>query len=233
MANSKGELIYIEDDTKRKTTCKKRKASLIKKVNELSTLCGIEACAIIFDPNESQPEIWPSHSEVERLIKKFMEMPEMEQRKYMFNQESFLSKNFNKARDQLKRLRDENKRMEMELFMFQCLNIGCIVNTVNMVDTNYLLFVINQTLKDIQWKQSRSQRQHGIVVAAPKEEPLNEEVASVDGPVHGIGQTNMCVMQSQDFSSESTNDRGNMIVPFGDNNNNFSNGFWPSTPSFP
>ncbi|OIW14010.1 hypothetical protein TanjilG_09361 [Lupinus angustifolius] len=232
MASNKGELTYIEDDSKRKITCKKRKASLIKKVNELSTLCGIEACAIIFDPSASQPEIWPSHSEVERLINKFMEMPEMEQRKYMYNQESFLSKNFNKAQDQLKRLRDENKRMEMEIFMFQCLNIGCIVNTANMVDTNYLLFVINQTLKDIQWKQSRDQRQHGTVVAASKEEPLNEEVGSVDGPVHGVEQTNMGAMQIQDWSSDSTNDGGNMMLPSGDNNN-LSNGFWPSTPSFP
>ncbi|KAE9599084.1 hypothetical protein Lal_00044015 [Lupinus albus] len=228
MAKNKGELTYIEDDSKRKTTCKKRKASLVKKMNELTTLCGIEACAIIYDPNESQPEVWPSHPEVQRLISKLMEMPEMEQKKYMFNHESFLSKNLNKARDQLKRVRDENKRMEMELFMFQCLNVGCIINTSNTVDTNYLLFVINQTIKDIQWKESRHQRQHGtVVVAASTEEPLNEEVANV----HEMEQANMGAMQLQDWSSDSTNDGGNMMLPFGDNSN-FSSGFWPS-PSFP
>ena len=32
----------------------------MKKVSELSTLCGIEACAIVYSPYDAQPEVWPS-----------------------------------------------------------------------------------------------------------------------------------------------------------------------------
>ncbi|KAE9594497.1 putative transcription factor MADS-type1 family [Lupinus albus] len=44
------QLTYIVSDAKRKATYKKRKASLIKKIDQISTLCGIEACAIIYGP---------------------------------------------------------------------------------------------------------------------------------------------------------------------------------------
>ncbi|QCD91395.1 Transcription factor [Vigna unguiculata] len=68
MARKKLDLTYIINDSKRKTTLKKRKHGLIKKMNEITTLCGIEACAIIYSPNDPQPEVWPSEPEVQRKI---------------------------------------------------------------------------------------------------------------------------------------------------------------------
>lgn len=40
----------IEDDVARKGRSKKRKAGLMKKVSELSILCGVEAMAIVMSP---------------------------------------------------------------------------------------------------------------------------------------------------------------------------------------
>lgn len=37
-------------------------------MNELSTLSGIDACAIIYDKKYSQTEVWPSTSRVKCLV---------------------------------------------------------------------------------------------------------------------------------------------------------------------
>ncbi|XP_074364262.1 uncharacterized protein LOC141705089 [Apium graveolens] len=60
----------------------------MKKVGELSTLCGIDACAIIYSQYEPRPEVWPNTEGVQRVLSQFKRMPEMEQSKKMVNQES-------------------------------------------------------------------------------------------------------------------------------------------------
>ncbi|KAL3849601.1 hypothetical protein ACJIZ3_011483 [Penstemon smallii] len=49
------------NNSERKISFKKRKKGLTKKVDqELSTLCGVDACAIIYSQYENQPVVWPS-----------------------------------------------------------------------------------------------------------------------------------------------------------------------------
>ncbi|CAH8259504.1 unnamed protein product [Arabidopsis lyrata] len=67
MTRKKVKVAYISNNSSRKATFKKRKKGLMKKVNELSTLCGINACAIIYSPYDSNPEVWPSNSGVQRF----------------------------------------------------------------------------------------------------------------------------------------------------------------------
>ena len=85
MTRKKVKLAYISNDSARKATFKKRKKGLMKKVSELSTLCGIEACAIVYSPYDAQPEVWPSPIMVQRVLARFKNMPEMEQSKKMVN----------------------------------------------------------------------------------------------------------------------------------------------------
>ena len=47
MGRKKVKLAFIANNTKRITTFRKRKKSLMKKAEELNTLCGIEACTIV------------------------------------------------------------------------------------------------------------------------------------------------------------------------------------------
>ncbi|KAF9618226.1 hypothetical protein IFM89_000861 [Coptis chinensis] len=49
MARGKVKHEYIDDKSSREVSFKKRKRGLKKKMTELSTLCGVEACAIIYD----------------------------------------------------------------------------------------------------------------------------------------------------------------------------------------
>ncbi|CAA7015906.1 unnamed protein product [Microthlaspi erraticum] len=121
----------------------------MKKVNELSTLCGITACAIIYSPYDSNPEVWPSNAGVQRVISEFRTLPEMDQHKKMVDQETFLRQRIAKASEHLKRQRKDNRELEMTEVMFQCLvgNMGMF--HLNIMDLNDLGYLIDQYLKDV------------------------------------------------------------------------------------
>ncbi|KAB2049211.1 hypothetical protein ERO13_A13G145550v2 [Gossypium hirsutum] len=76
MSRKKIKLAYITNDLVRKTTYKKRTKGLVKKVHELTTLYGIEACTIMYSPDfNSQPEVWSSHVSARRLLSKSKKLP--------------------------------------------------------------------------------------------------------------------------------------------------------------
>ncbi|KAJ4839977.1 hypothetical protein Tsubulata_033152 [Turnera subulata] len=148
MTRKKVKLAYISNDAARKATFKKRKKGLMKKVSELSTLCGIEACAIIFSPYDSQPEVWPSPLGVQRVLSHFKNLPEMEQSKKMVNQESFIRQRIVKAAEHLKKQRKDNREKEITQVMYQNL-VANTLHNLNMMDLNDLGWVIDQNLKEI------------------------------------------------------------------------------------
>lgn len=89
MTRTKIHLAFMQNDSARKSTLKKRKIGLMKKVHELSTLCGVDACVMIYSPNNPEPDVWPSRSEAERVINKFKNMPNFEKTKKMEDQVKF------------------------------------------------------------------------------------------------------------------------------------------------
>ncbi|XP_020211435.1 agamous-like MADS-box protein AGL80 [Cajanus cajan] len=159
MTRKKVDLTYITNDSKRKTTFKKRKIGLIKKMNEISTLCGIEACAIIYNPNDPQPEVWPSDAGVQMVLSRFRRMSELKQNKKMLNQESLLKQIVIKSQEQLKRLRSENRKKEMSHLIFQYLTIGGIFDNPSLIDLNDISWLIDHNLNEIEKKINRIQIQ--------------------------------------------------------------------------
>ncbi|MBA0707725.1 hypothetical protein Golax_019746, partial [Gossypium laxum] len=79
-------------------------------MSELITLCGIDACAIMYSQYESQPKVWPSPIGVQQVLFKLKMIPEMEQRKNMVNQENFLSQRTIKLLDE--KISNIDKRMD-------------------------------------------------------------------------------------------------------------------------
>ncbi|KAE9586653.1 hypothetical protein Lal_00004771 [Lupinus albus] len=72
----RGRMELIKKEKNRMITFQKRKEGLMKKAYELSTLCGIDVCVIIyaphFDDQGSQFETWPKDTkEVYRIIEKY------------------------------------------------------------------------------------------------------------------------------------------------------------------
>nr|KYP34743.1 Agamous-like MADS-box protein AGL80 [Cajanus cajan] len=119
MARKKVDLTYITNDSKRRATLKKRKNGLIKNIDEISILCGIEACAIIYTSDDPQPKVCPSDQGVQNVLSRFRRVSELEQSKKILSQESFLSEKIVKAQAQLKKLSNGIKKKETTLLMFQ------------------------------------------------------------------------------------------------------------------
>ncbi|CAI9115725.1 OLC1v1016711C1 [Oldenlandia corymbosa var. corymbosa] len=157
MARKKVKLAYIVNDSARKATFRKRKKGLMKKVSELSTLCGIDACTIIYSPYEPQPEVWPNPDGVQRVIDQFKRMPEMEQTKKMVNQESFIRQRIAKAGEQLKKIHMENREKHITEVIFQSL-IGKSVEEMPIADLNDVGWLLDQNLKGIQKKMESLQK---------------------------------------------------------------------------
>ncbi|KAF5194341.1 Mads box transcription factor, partial [Thalictrum thalictroides] len=75
IGRAKLDLRLIGKESARNTTFVKRKKGLEKKIYEFAALCGVDACMIIYGPNNrnsacmSKLEIWPKNQdEVYRII---------------------------------------------------------------------------------------------------------------------------------------------------------------------
>ncbi|CBI39672.3 hypothetical protein VitviT2T_020759 [Vitis vinifera] len=236
MTRKKVKLAYITNDSARKATFKKRKKGLMKKVSELSTLCGIDACAILYSPYDSQPEVWPSPLGVQRVLAHFKKMPEMEQSKKMVNQESFLRQRIAKGNEQLKKQRKDNREKEITQVMYQSLT-GKGLQNLNIVDLNDLGWMIDQNLKDIHKrieslnKEAQSQAAAAAAAAAgqliktggkaQEEKPAFDSMDAIQRQQWFVDLVNP--NEQMGFAGD------DMMLPFGDNNHNalWPNGFFP------
>ncbi|CAN6587696.1 unnamed protein product [Malus baccata var. baccata] len=134
MTRKKIKLAYIRDDSSRKATFKKRKNGLMKKVKELSILCGIDASAIVYSHYDTKPE----------------QMQEMDKRKNMLNQESILRQHIVKVEEQLKRQNKENQEKEIMIqSMYRSLPADCLQN-LSGTDLNGLLLSIEKSIEAIE-----------------------------------------------------------------------------------
>ena len=76
MGRAKISMKLISNEKSRMVTYSKRKKGLKKKAYELSTLCGVDVCMIIYGPiqkdNSNELAIWPENQEnVEKMINKY------------------------------------------------------------------------------------------------------------------------------------------------------------------
>ncbi|KAK7278065.1 hypothetical protein RJT34_23088 [Clitoria ternatea] len=148
MTRKKVKLAYITDVTARKATFKKRKKGIIKKVSELSILCGIQACAIITNPFDSKTEVWPDPEGTRHIIERYRSTFTLDESKNV-NQESFNTQRVAKAQDYVKKQRQKNREKEMTLAMFQYLKSGILPQQVNYEDLKDLERLIEKNLKQI------------------------------------------------------------------------------------
>ncbi|KAJ4834143.1 hypothetical protein Tsubulata_048998 [Turnera subulata] len=173
MTRSKVKLAFITNEAKRKATYKKRKKGLLKKVSELSTLCGIDCAAIIFGPdNESRPEVWPSPVGVQSVLSRFRQVPQMDQGKKMVDLEGFLCQRIDKASQQLKRQRKDNRETEVTEAMFQALVGELNLQNLTLVDLSDLGWVIGENIKDIERKSEEVKNIGGDGSPPTQELPL-------------------------------------------------------------
>ena len=149
MTRKKVKLEYISDDSARKTTFKKRKKGILKKVSELTILCGIEACAIISNPFDSTIEVWPNPEGAKQVIERYQNSAVIDENKNV-NQESFMLQRIAKAKDQLKKQRKENHDKELTLSMYEYMQSNELLENLTIADLKDIDKVIDQNIKEIE-----------------------------------------------------------------------------------
>ncbi|KAI0518879.1 hypothetical protein KFK09_006316 [Dendrobium nobile] len=149
MARKKVKLEWIANDSARRATLKKRRKGLVKKVEELSTLCDVKACLIIYAPSDAQPEVWPSPHEANKVLAKLRRLPEMEQSKKMMNQEGFMRHRIGKLQEQIRKQERENREVETMLIMYKGLTGKMNLQSLEMRSLTSLAWHIELKLKEV------------------------------------------------------------------------------------
>ncbi|KAI0529483.1 hypothetical protein KFK09_002033 [Dendrobium nobile] len=149
MARKKVTLAYISNDATRRATLKKRRRGLLKKVNELSILCGVSACAVVYSPQTEQPEVFPSVEEAKKILTDLANMPEIDKNKKMVNQRSFLEQRLVKLSQQVRRLEHENKELSTAVCLRQWL-AGRSVDSLSKEEADDMLDLVDRRSKALQ-----------------------------------------------------------------------------------
>lgn len=166
---------YIVNDSARKACLKKRWPSLIKKVREITILCGVRVCVVIYIPNEPEPVFWPSRAEVVRIMQHFIRVPEMEKSRKKMNQESYLKDKIKKLEEQVKQLWERNREMEAQHFMRQMRMGGKTLNEFSLIELRKLEDFAYEKLTMIQKKRNR----RVVAATAPTTAPSSRQVVEI------------------------------------------------------
>lgn len=117
----------ISEKSTRRVTFRKRKEGILKKINELTILCGLRACAIIYSDYKDGPEVWPNRREVRVLLNRFSALPKEKQTKYMMDQKDLMTR----------MIQDAEKKLEKEQMHSRAMELGMIAAFSDLDDADY------------------------------------------------------------------------------------------------
>ncbi|KAJ7971652.1 Agamous-like MADS-box protein AGL80 [Quillaja saponaria] len=152
MTRKKVMLAWIERSRARKASFQKRMKGLVKKVQELTTLCAIDAFIIIHGPglDSEQLRVWPSNDKVLELLSKFQDVPEMDRFKKMVDQESYLVEQIAKLKEKLRSSCEMNKEMKMKNIIHLLVNCNRpLIEFPKLEITNFMWFLQEKALEII------------------------------------------------------------------------------------
>ena len=147
MTRNKVNYALIEDDTKRKFSYTKRLKGLLKKSDELKTLCDVEVSTIIYDPYRNELYAFPNNNVVRNTFIKIKELPTLDRSKKMMTREEFTMRRIKKLEEKLQKVRKENRVQEMTNEMYELFNrktLSVDMNDSYLIDLRY---VIKKNLK--------------------------------------------------------------------------------------
>ncbi|KAJ3707980.1 hypothetical protein LUZ61_011685 [Rhynchospora tenuis] len=119
MTRNKVKLEYINNDTKRRSTLRKRTRGMLKKVQEISVLCGVDACAIIYSPGEAVPQVWPQNLDAARILTDFNNLTELERTRKMTNHLAFMQARCATLRDKVVKKENDNTKLEAQAILYE------------------------------------------------------------------------------------------------------------------
>uniref|UniRef100_M1DCV6 Type I MADS box transcription factor n=1 Tax=Solanum tuberosum TaxID=4113 RepID=M1DCV6_SOLTU len=145
MVRKKVKLAFIENNTERRVSYRKRQKGFLTKARELNTLCDVELATLINSPYHNEPEVFPNNEAAISIFTKFINLPEEKKSKNMKTLEKITTKRIEKIEKELEKVRKENKKIEYTNQMYGLLNGEEMPNSRHPEDLNDLCYVINKT----------------------------------------------------------------------------------------
>ena len=180
MTRKKVKLMWIVNDSARKASFKKRRVGLLKKVSELTTLCGVNAFVVIYGPDNEEPAAWPSRQVVQQLLTRFQGVPEMERHKKMMNQETYLRERATKTQEQLRKQQRKNKEMEMGHLMHQ-VDQGKGLAELELFEMTGLAWMLEEKIKENRKRMDYFQQVSGAPGSMPPPPPDSDDTGRAGG----------------------------------------------------
>ncbi|KAK6789856.1 hypothetical protein RDI58_013656 [Solanum bulbocastanum] len=184
MTRNKVNYAFIEDDSKRKISYNKRLKGLLKKSDELKTLCDVEVATVIYGPYRNEPYTFPNNDVVRNTFIKFKELPTMDRSKNMVTREEFTMQRIKKLEEQLQKVRKENRVKEMTNEMYKVFERKTISVDMSPSYLNDLRCVIKKNLKQVRELMIKEADGDGSTSNAPQPivEPMVPSRNNSEGP---------------------------------------------------
>ncbi|KAL6988132.1 hypothetical protein U1Q18_013879 [Sarracenia purpurea var. burkii] len=148
MTRNKVKLEWISNDSSRKSSLKKRRAGIIKKTGELSTLSDVKMGAIIYSPGEANPMVSPSYEEMKNMLERFLSMSMVQRTQKMVTQETYLTQMVTKETAKKNKERKKNDRREAQEMMNRVFE-GNDLYEMNIMQLNNLSLLAADKLKEL------------------------------------------------------------------------------------
>ncbi|XP_055803624.1 agamous-like MADS-box protein AGL80 [Solanum dulcamara] len=115
---------------------------------ELNAFHGVEIASVFYSDYHKKPIIYPNHAAATKIIKSFRKLSVQEQSKIMVTQEESVKQIIKKMKEELQKIRKENRFKELTNKMYKLKQEGRSVD-MNFDELNDLLYVIKEYLKQI------------------------------------------------------------------------------------
>nr|XP_043639773.1 agamous-like MADS-box protein AGL80 [Erigeron canadensis] len=168
-------LEFIIKDAARRKCYKRRVESMKKKLDELCTLCGVEACAIVKSPDEAEAEVWPDSLGVKKALSRFLRLPIHRRLTHMVSLERYIKDRIKKADKDLKKQNKKNREKQLKELMYQCLIDETQLAKFNMTNLDELGLLVDQNISDI---DSRIESLKKAALEGPSSSSLPEHMVA-------------------------------------------------------
>uniref|UniRef100_M1DWA1 Mads box protein n=1 Tax=Solanum tuberosum TaxID=4113 RepID=M1DWA1_SOLTU len=172
IARNKVKYALIEDASKTKISSNKRLKGLLKKSDDLKTLCDVEVATVIYGPYRNERFTFPNNDVVRNTFIKFKELPTLERSKNMVTRKEFIMQRIKKLEEQLQKVRKENMVKEMTNEMYEVFKRKNVSVDMNPFDLNNLRCVIKKNLKKVHDLMIKENDEEGSTSNVPQ--PISE-----------------------------------------------------------
>uniref|UniRef100_A0A7N1A1P6 MADS-box domain-containing protein n=1 Tax=Kalanchoe fedtschenkoi TaxID=63787 RepID=A0A7N1A1P6_KALFE len=146
MTRRKVHLAWIPNASSRKATLRKRRECLMRKVMEISTLTGEEACGIVLSPEEGDPPVfWPPS--INGVLDRFFSLPEADQCKKMTTLDIFMQEKISKMEEQVEKERRKARDQEINYVMHSIYSHGKPIDSLTSGETHQLFWFMEELKK--------------------------------------------------------------------------------------